>query len=52
MSYPSGSTPEVKVVEEYIIGPENTPFFTTTWSPVGTEPVAYVLFVHGTFSST
>jgi hypothetical protein len=27
--YPSGSTEEVTAVEEYVIGPENIPFFTT-----------------------
>ncbi|KAK1924261.1 Alpha/Beta hydrolase protein [Papiliotrema laurentii] len=37
----------VKVAEEWILGPNNTPFFTTTWSPADAEPKAYLLFVHG-----
>jgi hypothetical protein len=28
-AYPSGSTDTVTAVEEYVIGPENIPFFTT-----------------------
>jgi len=32
--YPSGSTEEVTAVEEYVIGPENIPFFTTKVCPL------------------
>ncbi|KAL1411512.1 hypothetical protein Q8F55_002473 [Vanrija albida] len=37
---------QVQVVDEYVIGPEYTPFFTKRWVPVA-EPRAYIVFVHG-----
>ena len=33
MSYVSGSTDTVTAVEEYVIGPDNIPFFTTKVCP-------------------
>ena len=60
--YPTGSTEEVTAVEEYIIGPDNIPFFTTKvgqrhasnvigtdpqWFPAKEEPKAHIVFVHG-----
>jgi hypothetical protein len=60
--YPSGSTEEVTAVEEYVLGPENIPFFTTKasppgpivlfninnqWFPAKEEPKAHIVFVHG-----
>ena len=35
MAYPSGNTEHVNAVEEYVLGPENIPFFTTKASPLG-----------------
>lgn len=40
-------TDAVNVKKEYILGLDNTPFFTTNWSPANSEPSAYVVFVHG-----
>lgn len=52
----------VNKTEEWVLGPENTPFFTTTvsdiralvavkaynqWAPSSGQPTAYALFVHG-----
>lgn len=47
MPYPTGSTPEVTTVDEYVLGPDGIPFFTTRWFPANEEPKAYVVFVHG-----
>ncbi|EIW68061.1 hypothetical protein TREMEDRAFT_16698, partial [Tremella mesenterica DSM 1558] len=35
------------VTREYILGPENTPFYTIRWAPKNEEPKAHVVFVHG-----
>ena len=37
----------VTVTPEYIIGPEQTPFYTCRWAPANGTPRAYLLFVHG-----
>ncbi|WVW83956.1 hypothetical protein I302_105979 [Kwoniella bestiolae CBS 10118] len=33
--------------EEWVLGPENTPFYTKRWAPKDQEPKACILFVHG-----
>ncbi|WRT66413.1 uncharacterized protein IL334_003369 [Kwoniella shivajii] len=41
------SQDQVSVKEEWVLGPENTPFYTKTWSPRNEQPKACILFVHG-----
>ncbi|WVR07084.1 hypothetical protein IAU60_004123 [Kwoniella sp. DSM 27419] len=38
---------QVTVKEEWVLGPDNTPFYTQTWSQSGETPKACILFVHG-----
>ncbi|WWD03019.1 hypothetical protein V865_001063 [Kwoniella europaea PYCC6329] len=35
------------ITEEWVLGPENTPFYTKRWAPKDEEPNACILFVHG-----
>ncbi|WWC62010.1 uncharacterized protein I303_104597 [Kwoniella dejecticola CBS 10117] len=35
------------LTEEWVLGPEDTPFYTKRWAPKTAEPEAYILFVHG-----
>ncbi|OWZ71641.1 hypothetical protein AYX14_02919 [Cryptococcus neoformans] len=35
------------LTEEWVLGPEGTPFYTKRWSPSTGEIKAYILFVHG-----
>ncbi|KAK8864442.1 hypothetical protein IAR55_001691 [Kwoniella newhampshirensis] len=37
----------VTTTEEWVLGPENTPFYTKRWFPTGEEPKACIIFVHG-----
>ncbi|WWC89281.1 uncharacterized protein L201_004202 [Kwoniella dendrophila CBS 6074] len=41
------SSDQVVVTEEWVLGPENTPFYTKRWAPKNEEPKACILFVHG-----
>ncbi|WVF71485.1 hypothetical protein IAT40_006291 [Kwoniella sp. CBS 6097] len=41
------SSAGVNVTEEWVLGPENTPFYTKTWAPANEEPKACIIFVHG-----
>ena len=37
----------VDVAEEWVLGVDNTPFYTKRWFPTDAEPKAYIVFVHG-----
>ncbi|WVQ86065.1 hypothetical protein IAT38_008233 [Cryptococcus sp. DSM 104549] len=37
----------VTATEEWVLGPEDTPFYTKTWAPAEGKPKAYIIFVHG-----
>ncbi|WWD17260.1 hypothetical protein CI109_101698 [Kwoniella shandongensis] len=37
----------VTTTEEWVLGPENTPFYTKRWHPANEEPKACIIFVHG-----
>ncbi|WVO20491.1 uncharacterized protein IAS62_001788 [Cryptococcus decagattii] len=38
---------QTALTEEWVLGPEGTPFYTKRWSPSTGEIKAYILFVHG-----
>ncbi|ORY21097.1 Alpha/Beta hydrolase protein [Naematelia encephala] len=41
------SDANVNVTHEWVLGPEDTPFYTLRWSPASEKPKAYILFIHG-----